>query len=88
MTATAQLFKNGGSQAIRLPKQFRFPGKTVTLQRTGRGILIKPADDRERRLQEAAQAYETFLHDHPEEQAAMAAWESAPLTEKVKSRRA
>jgi antitoxin VapB len=50
MKATAQLFKNGGSQAIRLPKQFRFPGKTVTLQKTRSGVLIKAADDLERRV--------------------------------------
>ena len=40
MTKTAKLFTTGGSQAIRLPKEFRFPGKAVTLRRTKRGLLV------------------------------------------------
>ncbi len=45
MKATAKLFQNGGSQAIRLPKQFRFPGKMVVLQQTKGGVIIKPMSD-------------------------------------------
>ncbi len=50
MIATAKLFTTGGSQAIRLPKEFRFPGKTVQLRRTKRGVVqILPHDDVEAR---------------------------------------
>ena len=49
MTAVAKLFNTGGSQALRLPKEFRFPGKTVTLRRTKKGVLITAADDLEER---------------------------------------
>ena len=49
MTKTAKLFTTGGSQAVRLPKEFRFPGKTVTLHRTAKGVLITPHDDLEER---------------------------------------
>lgn len=49
MTKTAKLFITGGSQAIRLPKEFRFPGKTVTLRRTKKGVVITPHDDVEER---------------------------------------
>jgi antitoxin VapB len=50
MTKTAKLFSTGGSQALRLPKEFRFPGKTVTLRRTKSGIIqILPHDDLEER---------------------------------------
>ncbi|MBC7368536.1 MAG: AbrB/MazE/SpoVT family DNA-binding domain-containing protein [Undibacterium sp.] len=49
MTKTAKLFVTGGSQAVRLPKEFRFPGKTVTLRRTAKGVLITPHDDLEKR---------------------------------------
>lgn len=46
MTKTAKLFTTGGSQAIRRPKEFRFPGKAVTLRRTQGGIVqILPHDD-------------------------------------------
>jgi antitoxin VapB len=81
MQTTAQLFKNGGSQAIRLPRQFRFPGKAVTLQRTKTGVLIKPAQNHHRSLVEAAKAYQAFLHDHPAEHAAMEVWASARLAD-------
>ena len=40
MTATAKLITKGSSQVIHLPKTFRFPGKTVRLQRTAKGVLI------------------------------------------------
>jgi antitoxin VapB len=50
MIKTAKLFSTGGSQALRLPKEFRFPGKTVTLRRTKSGIVqIHAHDDLEER---------------------------------------
>jgi len=36
---TAKVFKNGGSQAIRLPKEFRVKGKKVYLKKTNEGLL-------------------------------------------------
>lgn len=44
MTKTAKLFTTGGSQAIRLPKEFRFPGKEVRIRRTRQGVLISPLE--------------------------------------------
>lgn len=44
MPATAKLFKNGRSQAVRLPAQFRFEGDEVFIRRdetTGDVILSK-----------------------------------------------
>jgi antitoxin VapB len=41
---TATLFQSGNSQAIRLPKAYRLPGKKVYLKRMGNGILVLPAD--------------------------------------------
>jgi antitoxin VapB len=44
-TKTAKLFKNGRSQAVRLPKEFRFEGKEVAIRRdpeTGE-VIIAPA---------------------------------------------
>jgi antitoxin VapB len=38
----ARLFANGRSQAVRLPRQFRFPGTQVRVSRHGRGVLIEP----------------------------------------------
>jgi antitoxin VapB len=39
----AKLFRHGGSQAVRLPKDFRLPGTEVTVRKAGRGVLIEPA---------------------------------------------
>lgn len=33
---------NGRSQAVRLPKALRLPGKEVTIRRLGNGLLIEP----------------------------------------------
>lgn len=41
---TAKLFTNGRSQAVRLPKEFRFKGKEVFIKRTGVGILLLPKE--------------------------------------------
>lgn len=38
----AKLFRNGNSQAIRLPKAFRFEGDEVLLYRDGDRIIIQP----------------------------------------------
>lgn len=40
--ATAKLFKNGRSQAVRLPKEFRFEGTEVRIRRTKKGVLLEP----------------------------------------------
>lgn len=39
---TAKLFKNGQSQAVRLPKEFRFEGDRVLIKRSGNGVLLLP----------------------------------------------
>jgi antitoxin VapB len=39
---TAKLFKNGDSQAVRLPKEFRFDGTEVLIQRIGEAVVLLP----------------------------------------------
>jgi antitoxin VapB len=39
---TAKLFKNGDSQAVRLPKEFRFAGDEVFIKRVGSAIILLP----------------------------------------------
>ena len=39
---TAKLFKNGDSQAVSLPKEFRFQGTEVFLQRMGNAVVLLP----------------------------------------------
>lgn len=39
---SAKLFKNGDSQAVRLPKEFRFKGTEVYLRRMGNAVVLLP----------------------------------------------
>jgi len=39
---TAKIFKHGNSQAVRLPKEFRFAGEEVQIKRAGAGVLLLP----------------------------------------------
>ena len=41
----AKLFKNGESQAVRLPKQFRFEGSEVYIKKEGSKVILLPVDD-------------------------------------------
>lgn len=55
MAHTAKLFKNGRSQAVRLPKEFRFEGTEVNIRRdpvSGDVILTQPSRPRRRSLQD------------------------------------
>jgi len=38
----AKLFRNGRSQAVRLPKEFRFDGDRVRVRRVKEGVLLEP----------------------------------------------
>ncbi len=41
-TDIAKLFKNGRSQAVRLPREFRFEGDRVRIRRVAQGVLLQP----------------------------------------------
>jgi antitoxin VapB len=44
MADRAKLFKTGGSQAVRLPRAYRFQGQTeVTIKREGRRVVLEGA---------------------------------------------
>ena len=46
----ASLFMNGRSQAVRLPKEFRFEGTHVYVRKDGDRVILTPIDDRIERL--------------------------------------
>ena len=48
---TARIFENGRSQAVRLPKKYRFDGDEVFVQRLGDAVLLTPKAD----------AWQTFM---------------------------
>jgi antitoxin VapB len=44
MESTAKLFKNGRSQAVRLPKEFRLEGVEVKIRREGEKVILEPIE--------------------------------------------
>ena len=68
---TARLFQSGRSQAVRLPKEYRFAGTEVVVKHFGNGVLLLPADNPWQTLQAGLDAFEpgfTLAREQPEEQ--------------------
>ncbi len=42
---TTKVFKSGGSQAVRIPKELRLDSETVYIKKTALGLLITPRTD-------------------------------------------
>ena len=42
---TAKLFMSGNSQAVRLPKSYRFSGDEVVIKRLGNAVVLLPKED-------------------------------------------
>jgi len=47
LETTAKLFKNGRSQAVRLPKAFRFKGTEVRIRKEGDKVVLEPLETSE-----------------------------------------
>ena len=68
---TAKLFKNGRSQAVRLPKEFRFEGTEVAIRRdpaTGEVILAPAPAEPAVSFDEWFALYDAIPDDAPEEE--------------------
>ncbi len=57
---TAKLFQSGNSQAVRLPKAFRLPGKEVRIFKKGRQVILEP-------IEESWDALLKSLYEFPED---------------------
>jgi len=55
---TARLFQSGRSQAVRLPKEYRFAGTEVVVKHFGNGVLLLPIDDPWQTLEAGLAAFE------------------------------
>jgi antitoxin VapB len=44
MESTAKIFQNGRSQAVRLPKAFRFKAKEVKIRKEGDKVILEPLE--------------------------------------------
>lgn len=40
----ARIFMNGRSQAVRLPKEFRFDGEAVKIWKEGKRVILEPLE--------------------------------------------
>jgi len=43
---TAKLFENGRSQAVRLPKEYRFEGDEVSINKVGDIVILMPKENK------------------------------------------
>jgi antitoxin VapB len=60
----ARLFANGQSQAVRLPKEFRFDGDRVYIARMGQAVVLLPWHAPWQTLAESLEQFtEDFAHD-------------------------
>ena len=55
---TARFFQSGRSQAVRLPKEYRFAGTEVVVKHFGNGVLLLPVDDPWQTLEAGLAAFE------------------------------
>lgn len=65
---TAKLFKNGGSQAVRLPKEFRIEGDEVIVRKVGHSIVLTPKAHIWDEIFAIADRMSPDLFDHPRDQ--------------------
>lgn len=64
----AKIFQSGRSQAVRLPKAFRFSGQEVAIKHFGNGVLLLPVNDPWQIMQEALSEFEPDFRLEREEQ--------------------
>ena len=57
---TAKLFENGRSQAVRLPKECRFDGDEVMINKVGDVVFLTDDFMKEGRMQPEVQVRESF----------------------------
>lgn len=43
-SSTAKIFMHGRSQAVRLPKEFRLPGRECRVHREGDAVILEPLE--------------------------------------------
>ena len=66
---TAKLFQNGKSQAIRLPKQYRFRGTKVFIKKLGNAVVLIPEHDSWQSLIDGIQLFTDDFMDQGRAQA-------------------
>ena len=55
---TAKIFQTGRSQAVRLPKAYRFNTNEVVIKRVGDGVLLMPIENPWQMIEAALSSFE------------------------------
>ena len=64
MCETAKIFTNGGSQALRIPKEFRYDTNEVMENRNGNIMIVTPLNNKWSGLLQALEMYtDEFMAD-------------------------
>ena len=66
----AKVFKNGRSQAVRIPKEFRLDTDQVLIERKGKRLILTPQVKPKRRWKSWADYWDNaprFTEDYPDE---------------------
>lgn len=63
----AKLFMNGRSQAVRLPRGFRFDGEEVYVKKIGDAVVLLPRGDSWRTLYESLDSFSKDYMDEREQ---------------------
>ena len=74
---TAELFQNGQSQAVSLPKDYHFQGDKVIIKRMGKAVVLLPYEDSWSTLFESLQQFSDDFMESGRQQPKSQARESA-----------
>lgn len=67
---TAKVFENGRSQAVRLPKKFRFDVDEVVVQQLGAAVLLVPKEALWQTFLEGLESFTEDVFEHGRDQGA------------------
>ena len=65
---TAKIFENGRSQAVRLPKKFRFNSDEVIIQQLGDAVILVPKESMWRTFMEGLNGFTEDIFENGREQ--------------------
>lgn len=64
---TVSLFRNGRSQAIRIPKEFELPGEEATISKDGKRLIVEPVPAKNKKtLKELIDSWDPIGEEFPE----------------------
>lgn len=68
---TAKIFENGRSQAVRLPKKYRFNTDEVIVQQLGKAVLLVPKEDLWETFMDGLEAFTDDVFEEGRDQGAL-----------------